>query len=417
LNILFLTQVLPYPLDAGPKIRSFYTLRFLAKSHSITLLSFVRPTDSATAIRFITQFCKSVKTVAMPRSRWLDLFAGLKSVLYHKPFLISRDELKGMDQQIKEIVKVDRFDVIHADQLWMAPYALKARTYAEAVGYSPKLVLDQHNAVYLIPQRMAKATKNEILKPLFQREAKLMAAYEANVCGRFDRVAWVTQEDLDSVLSNIKDNHRKAQIPSGNELVQKSAVIPICVDPGERRRVSLLPDARCILFLGGMHWPPNADGISWFAREIFPIVIKVYPDAELNAIGKQPPEILKSLGANVVAPGYLEDVEPFWKKARVFVVPLRSGGGMRVKILDAWSKGVPVVSTTIGAEGIKYNSGKNILIADTPEAFARAVGQVLSNPDLAEQVGNAGRETLEKSYDWEKIYLAWDGIYSDLSLH
>jgi glycosyltransferase involved in cell wall biosynthesis len=114
----------------------------------------------------------------------------------------------------------------------------------------------------------------------------------------------------------------------------------------------------------------------------------------------------------IEAPGYVENVEPFWARSQVFIVPLHAGGGMRVKILDAWAQGLPVVSTTVGAEGLHYQNGENILIADTPEAFAQAVLAVLRDPGLAGRLAAAGRQNVEQHYDWRRIYPAWDAIYA-----
>jgi polysaccharide biosynthesis protein PslH len=133
------------------------------------------------------------------------------------------------------------------------------------------------------------------------------------------------------------------------------------------------------------------------------------------AVGKQPPSILKLFGENVIAPGYVENTDGYFSSSRMFVVPLRAGGGMRVKILEAWARGIPVVSTTIGAEGITYTHGMDILIADTPEEFSRAVTQVLMDNDLAKRLSQCGRETIESHYDWQKIYPAWDQVYKTAS--
>ena len=163
-----------------------------------------------------------------------------------------------------------------------------------------------------------------------------------------------------------------------------------------------------------MHWPPNADGVTWFAKEVLPLVTKERPQSRFVAVGKQPPEAITAMGRQVIAPGYVENIDSYWVNARVFVVPLRAGGGMRVKILDAWARGIPIVSTTIGAEGITYQPGKDILIADTAEDFALAVRKILTDDNLAQSLSHSGRRTLEDCYDWRKIYPAWDVVYQQV---
>jgi glycosyltransferase involved in cell wall biosynthesis len=413
LNILFLAQVLPYPIDAGPKVRGYYNLRYLADKHAVTLLSFVRPTDSSEALSHLKSFCTRVETIKMPRSRVRDGLSMVKSLLSSQPFLITRDEVPEMDLTLRKLIREKRFDAIHADQLWMAPYALKAKREAIKNGYHPRIILDQHNAVYLIPKRMAEASKNRFLKTWLKRESKLMAEFETQTCRQFDHIVWVTQEDLKAVSSIasllIKDNLKVAYYKA---LSEDNSIIPICVDPAETAPVDRVPEADEILFVGGMHWPPNADGVTWFAKEVLPLVTKERPQSRFVAVGKQPPEAITAMGQQVFTPGYVENIDRYWANARVFVVPLRAGGGMRVKILDAWARGIPIVSTTIGAEGITYNSGTDILIADTPEEFSRAVSQVLIDNDLAKRLSQYGRETLENHYDWKKVYPAWDRVYN-----
>jgi len=416
MDILFLSQVLPYPLDAGPKIRGYFNLRYLADKHAVTLLSFIRGSDTPEALSHLKSFCTRVETVTMPRSRSRDGLAILRSLLSQQPFLIMRDEIPEMDIVIQELIKGKQFDAIHADQLWMASYALKAKNQAIKYGYHPQIILDQHNAVHLIPKRMAEASGNKLLRAWLNHEANLMAKFEVQTCRQFDHVVWVTHEDLKAVSSIAslpgKVNRKGAEHKA---LSKNNSIIPICVDASETASIDKVPETNEILFVGGMHWPPNADGVTWFAKEVLPLVIKECPQARFVAVGKQPPEVIKAIGQQVLALGYVENTDSYWAKARVFVVPLRAGGGMRVKILDAWARGIPIVSTTIGAEGIMYQPGKDILIADTAKDFALAVQKILTDDNLAQSLSHTGRRTLEDCYDWRKIYPAWDTVYQQVS--
>ncbi len=402
LKILFLTQVLPYPLDAGPKIRAYYVLRYLARQHAITLLTFIRPSDPPEAVEHLQNYCQNVVTVPINRSVRRDVGAYSKSLLSSMPFLITRDRVPGMEAALRGIISEERFDTVHADQLWMAAYALYAHKSAGQSGYQPGLILDQHNAVHLIPARMAQNSANPLIRQLLKREARLMRRYEAQICDQFDRVVWVSGDDLKAVTSYQ---------PSIQKSLLKTTIIPICIDPQIYNPVLPLPKCDRILFLGGMHWPPNAEGLRWMAQNVLPIVREQIPDVELLAVGKDPPADLQNTGG-LSLPGYVEDVEPVWGGCRVFVVPLLSGGGMRVKILDAWAHGLPVVSTTIGAEGIKCLDGEDILIADTPAGFAEAIVRILHDDDLASQLGASGRKTVRDIYNWRTIYQDWDQVYS-----
>ncbi len=395
-QILFLTQVLPYPLDAGPKTRAYYVLKYLARRHHVTLLSFVRDSDPAGALEHLRGLCQEVLTVPMPRSRLRDAWALLRSFARGLPFLITRDRVTEMERQVLCQLEGHSFDYVHADQLWMAPYALMAR---QATAPRPRLVLDQHNAVHLIPQRMAEGMRNPLVRWLLRREARLMARYEAQVCSAFDHVVWVTAED-------------RAAVQHSRPLARGQRVIPICSDAQAPANERDLAAAKGVLFVGGMHWPPNAAGVRWFVQQVWPQVLAAVPGTVFSMVGKTPPpDLLHADG--VKAPGYMDDIEGCWNTHRVFVVPLQAGGGMRVKILDAWAHGVPVVSTTIGAEGLSYCDGQDILIADQPEAFARCVIDLLGDVSAAQRIAQGGLARVRQHYHWETIYPAWDAIYHD----
>ncbi len=393
MRILYLSQVLPYPLDAGPKMRSYYVLKYLSQQHDVTLLTFVRDTDRPEYIAQMEEICHAVHTVPMRRSAVRDGQFLLKSIVSGQPFLIVRDEVPAMTAKLRELLAGQPFDAVHADQLWMAQYALQAKTFSPDV----RLVLDQHNAVYLIPGRMADGETNPVKKMILARESKMMARYESETCPRFDRVVWVTREDYDAV-SAISSTPLPAP-----------AVIPICGDPTREPPVEPKDGVKRVTFLGGLHWPPNAQGIVWFAKNVFPKIRARVPDAVLTVIGKNPPAALTGDGVQVT--GYVEDLSPLLAETQAFVVPLHAGGGMRVKIIDAWRWGLPIVSTTIGAEGIAVENGVDILIADTAEAFADAVIRVLQSPELQRSLAENGRRTVVQKYNWRTIYTQWDDVY------
>jgi glycosyltransferase involved in cell wall biosynthesis len=166
-----------------------------------------------------------------------------------------------------------------------------------------------------------------------------------------------------------------------------------------------------------MFWPPNVEGVLWFAWNVWPRVVEQVPEARLAVVGKDPPREVRDLPRhvrNVVVTGYVPDPAPYLAETAVFIVPLRAGGGMRVKIVDAWCWGVPIVSTSIGAEGIELEDGRNILIADEPQALADAVVRVLRDPPLGRRLRENGRRWVEQRYDWRQVYARWDRVYGAL---
>jgi len=402
MKILFLTQILPYPLDAGPKIRAYFVLRHLAESgHRITLLSFIRASDRPEYADHLRRYCERVEAVPMRRSRLRDGLTLLGALGSGRPFLIARDWSRAMTRRIDALAQVlPPWDAIHADQLWMAPYALRARSRCPAEA-TPVTVLDQHNAVFRIPDRLAASETNRLKRELLRLESRRLERYEAAACRRFDRVVWVTAEDRDALFPNGEAS-----------TASLATVIPISVASPPRTGLRATSSGRRrVTFMGGLHWPPNLEGIRWFASTVWPQVRQRLPGFVLTIIGRDPSGELGDLGAAVEATGYLPDPKAHLEETAVFVVPLHAGGGMRVKILDAWSQGLPVVSTTVGADGIDAWHMENIYLAVSPEAFAAGVVEIAENPELAENLAAGGRRTLDTAYCWRKTYRAWDQVY------
>lgn len=404
MNIVFLTQILPYPLDAGPKIRAYYVLRYLAEAgHRVTLLSFVRESDRPEYLEHLQRYCTEIRTVQMRRSRPRDLGALLRAFLSRRSFLLSRDWRADMARSVREIVgRRPSFDAIHADQLWMAPYALLACKLASREK-RPLTVLDQHNAVFRIPERLAAGETRFWKRMLLGMEARTLARCEGDLCRQFDRLVWVSEEDRQAMLAHQGD-------PRGDLDLQ--FVIPIGVDPSTRNSSAQLHKRRRVTFVGGLHWPPNAEGVRWFRKRVWPDVKNRVPDAMLTIIGRfgSRQRDMRS-EPSVEVTGYVADPHAYMEETAVFIVPVLAGGGLRVKILDAWSRELPVVSTRIGAEGLHARHGENLYLADDPASFAAAVIDLMTDRQLAERLARGGRRTVENYYDWRIAYRAWDQVY------
>jgi glycosyltransferase involved in cell wall biosynthesis len=406
MHILFLTNTVPYPLDAGAKLRQYHMLEYLARRHQVTLVCFGRASDRAEAVDHLQALCRQVRVVPMRRSRPAEAVSLAESLFTGRPFTIQRDERRAMFRALGEAIAAQPFDAVHADQLSMARYALWARDrlQASAAGRA-LLVLDAHNAYYLIPQRMASVARNPALKAFLGREARLMARYERDTYQRVDHLLTVTDEDLAAI---------RRIMPAGAPQPAYT-MLPICVDTGVPP-VQRRPDARGLLMLGGLHWPPNADAARWFAGDIWPRVAAAAPDARLNIVGARPPADLRELAARadrgtVTVTGYVDDPAPILRDSAALIVALRSGGGMRVKIVEALRWGLPIVTTAIGCEGIRVTHGVDALIADQPEPLAQAALSVLRDADLARRLSENGRRLVERLYDWRATYQALDAIY------
>ncbi len=412
-SVLLLTQVLPYPLTGGAKIRAYYMLRLLAQRRDVTLVSFVRDDDPPDAVQHLAQFCRAVHTVPMHRARWRDGLAFAESLLSGRPASIIRDGLPAMQRLLRRLARETPFDVVHADQTAMAQYALYARG-AHDDDRRPHTLLDQHNAMYLLVERQA-GYESGPQRRIWQREARLLRRYEADLMRQFDHILTVTEEDRQALLNLFGESLRE-------QLSQKFTSLPICVDPSDKEPVPYEDHGPQILHLGTMFWPPNVEGVLWFAQEVFPQVLDRVPDAHFTIAGKNPPSTVTELAqpgsrlhGHVTVAGFVPDARPLLARCRAFVVPVRAGGGMRVKIVDGWQWGLPIVSTTIGAEGIDTRPGENILLADEPGAFADAVLSVLTDAELNQSLRREGRRWVEEHYDWRRVYRRVDKVYDKLS--
>lgn len=368
-------------------------LKYLAARHEITLVSYVRGDQSAD-IAALRQFCREVVAVPIERKASLDALALSKSLLTGEPWIIVRDDRAAMRTAVRQAAQSQQFDIVQADQLNMAQFA-------RLVPGAHKVV-DTHNALWLLYKRMA-ATTSGPKGWLFSRDWRLMRRYEAKICREFDAVTAVSEED-------------KAALVDAGADPAKITVIPIAVDCDLQVPIELSSAANHILSIGTMYWPPNVDGIRWFIQEIYPLIRQQRPDVVFDVVGAHPPEEITRLGGNgtgVNVSGYVEDTTPFVRQAAAVVVPLRAGGGMRVKILNAMTQGLPVVSTTIGAEGIAAQDGCHLLLADTPADFARAVLRLLDDRVLARQLGQNGRTMVAARYDYRVAYAAYDEVYSN----
>jgi glycosyltransferase involved in cell wall biosynthesis len=413
-RVLFLTQVLPYPLSSGPKIRQYHMLRHLARCHEITLVSFTRADDPPEAIEHLRGICHAVHAVPMRRSLWRNVRAAAEGVLTGLPMVIARDKMAEMEATLWRLVTEQArygrrpYDIIHADQLSMAWWG----RLAARMGGTPRphTLLDEHNAIYLLAQRMADTEHNSLRRAIMAREARAFRRYETDMCRAFDALLTVTEEDREHLLALFPADERE-------RLAQKFTVVPICVDPEQVSPVAHRNGgAPTVLHMGTMFWPPNVHGVLWFAREVLPLIHEEVPEARFVVVGKNPPPEVQALAHDprVEVTGYVADPMPYLEAADAFVVPLHAGGGMRVKIVDAWLWGLPMVSTPIGAEGIWCRDGENILLAKDAGAFAQATVQLLTDGELNERLRLNGRAWVEEHYAWQKVYQQVDQVYARL---
>ena len=415
MHILFLTQIIPYPLDAGPKVKTWHVLRYLAQlGYQVTLASFVRPEEEQ-YVPVLEEVCHEVFTVPIKRSRLSDVLYWLRSNFTGRPFLVERDDLEGMRKLVADILSREYIDVIHADKLTMAQFGLSPKPdllYTldkNTVGNLPYRIFDAHNAVWTIVDRM-KENAPWYLKPIAGLETNRIKRYEGKVVSEFDHTLAVAEPDrlaLNEAVATFSQNRGEY----GNSIT----VVPIAVDTQSLQPVNRSGSSKNIVTLGTLHYPPNADGIRWFANEVFPLVLAQEPAATLTIIGKNPPpdflKLQERFPGNIEVTGYVEDLTPYFEQAAISVIAVRAGGGMRVRILEAFARGMPLVTTTIGLEGIDAEPGNQVLVKDSPEDFAAGVLQLLHDPRLASKMAENGRRLAEQVYDWQVVLSQMDEVY------
>ncbi len=398
MKVLFLTQVLPFPPDSGPKVKTWNVLKCLAQTHQLTLVSFVRG-DQSDAVARLRSICHEVYVVPMKRGWAQNLISLARSLRSGEPWVMLRDDRAEMRELVDQLADSRPFDLVHADQLNMAQYALRVR--------GVRRLLDAHNALWLLYSRLAETSTNPALRWLFRRDARLLKCYEGEMCRKFDTVLTVSDVDRQALS-------QAARSAGQGEDRADPQVIPIAVDTEELPLLRRSRSANRILHMGTMFWPPNVDGIRWFVRAVLPQIRRERPDVEFDVLGANPPAEMLAWNANgggVRVAGYVEDPSPFLASASVFVVPLLAGGGMRVKILTAMAQGLPVVTTTIGCEGIGAVHGRHLLVADTPSEFAAATLRILAQPRLAEELGLNGRRLVEDRYSLRQLAAQLERAY------
>lgn len=394
MRIALLTQVVPFPPDSGPKIKTYSVLQYLAQRHEIHLVSFVRTPEERASAEALSGLCRSVTTVPLRRSRLKDLGYLLRSMVRGRPFLIERDDVPAMRAAVQRVIREQQIEAVHADQLSMAQYAVNAPVSLR--------VLDEHNAVWTIVRRAAQRERLGVQRLLAGIEWRKLKTYERDVCRRFDRVTVVSYDDQAALVGSAVDASR-------------FTIVPIAIDSTALAYLPRSPQARDIVSVATMFYPPNAAGIYWFASDVFPLIRQELPNSRFLIVGSRPPKRITQLASRdsgIEVTGYVADLGPILRQSGVLIVPVHVGSGMRVKILEAFARGIPVVSTSVGVEGIDARNGQHLLVADTPTDFARAVAQVLRDHSEATRLAEASRALVEEKYDWRTALAGLASVYA-----
>jgi sugar transferase (PEP-CTERM/EpsH1 system associated) len=401
MHILWLKTELLHPVDKGGKIRTYNMLKELKRDHRVTYLTLDDGTSGDLERQGAGEYCDEL--VCVPHRQREKFTAGFYSELLFNllsslPYAIKKYESPLMREEIGRRALAGKCDVVICD--FLAPAANVPLDLAAA---AVPTVLFQHNVEAMIWKRHFQVQSNPLKKAYLYGQWLKMRAFERKMCRRFDSVVAVSSEDREQmqddygvvsvfdVPTGVDTNFFR---PSGNETTS----------------------AHTLVFTGSMDWLPNEDAIRYFTEQIMPRIKREIPGVTLTVVGRNPYPSLLELArrdSSIIVTGRVDDVRPYMEQAAVFIVPLRIGGGTRLKIYEAMAMGKPIVSTTIGAEGLPVKDGVELLLADTAESFAASVLNVLKETTLANDIGSRAAATVREQFGWEKVAKRFGRICED----
>jgi glycosyltransferase involved in cell wall biosynthesis len=386
-RVLFLSQRFLFPLDTGGKIRTGKILEHLRRVWDITLIGNYDPERDAPHLARMQALCSRYLPVKRRERRrgspWWYLDILQKSAASH-PISVLNDTSAALKKAVEGELASGGYDLFVCDFL--------QSTLNVPLEHGCPSLLFTHNVETRIARRHAEQARNALMKAFWKRQHRLMRAYEGRTAARFDRVIAVSESDRLEFetafgLANVR-------------------TIPTGVDTEELQASGRPSDPGAIVFCGSMDWLPNQEGVRWFAESILPEVLRQAPEAHLTVVGRSPPRgFSSSLSSSLPVrfTGWVEDVRPYIDRAACYVVPLRIGGGTRIKIYEAMAMERAVVSTSIGAEGLPIEHGTHFYRADDEEAFAARVVERLRDPEGSKAIGRRAREYVRLHFDWRYV--------------
>jgi glycosyltransferase involved in cell wall biosynthesis len=388
MKIVWVKTELLHPVDKGGKIRTYHMLKELKRHHHITYVTLDDGMAAQDARARAEEYCHEL--IAVPHFTREKFTAGFYADLAFNvasslPYAIKKYMSPQHRQQIIACVEKARPDLLVCD--FLAPSV----NVPEKIGCAT--VLFQHNVEAMIWKRHGDVQTNPVKKLYLQDQWRKMFAYERDACRRFDHVVAVSAQDSEVMrreygLGSVTD------IPTGVDTHYFSSNGQVEIEPYN------------LVFTGSMDWLPNEDAIRYFIEQVLPLVKKSVPGATLTVVGRNPHPRLLELShrdSSIIVTGRVEDVRPYMERAAAYVVPLRIGGGTRLKIFEAMAMEKAVISTSIGAEGLPVRSGEDLLIADEPQGFADAVTRVLTDEIFRRKISKCAAATVRNRFGWAHV--------------
>lgn len=407
MKILFLTNLLPYPLDNGGKINTYTKIAALKKGgHNVDLITFKETQNDVTAYEeHMKQYCRDVfqvylrLTTAENKGYMINMAA--RSLFSKYSFGVYKYKCKEMELLLKKLADERKYDCIYYDHLQLYIYEPLVRK----LWPSAKDIIDEHNCETIIMERNAIVSGNIVKKAFFKIEAAKLKRFENKSIKKAFKTVVLSEADRMALAKQLGEDFPYVIIP--NRVAETAKLKETNEQQGQNLK---------ILFVGTMTWSPNNDGIVWFLETVYSKLKRNKERVEMYIVGKNPSgrvlELAREIeGVNVA--GYVESVDPYYDMCDFMVVPLFVGSGQRIKIIEAFSRKMPVLSTTIGAEGLEYINGENILIADTPEEFLAGI-EKYKDVQMRTQVAESARRNYDSHYSTEAIGARFNSIFNEI---
>jgi len=388
MRILWLKTELLHPIDKGGKIRTYQMLKQLKREHHVSYIALDDGSADADARPRSAEYCDEL--ICIPHHTRPKFSAGFYAELAGNlfsslPYFMKKYESSGMRRAVEEQLSRNTFDVLVCDFLQPSINVPERLPVAS--------VLFQHNVEAMIWKRHYEVQSNPLKRAYLFGQWRKTRSYERSACNRFDTVVAVSREDRQLMKNEYGVEHID-DVPTGVDTSFFSAT----------GKSPELPNN--LVFTGSMDWLPNEDAMQYFTREILPLVRKQIPDLTLTVVGRNPYPSLVELSQKdrgITVTGRVDDVRPYIERSSAYIVPIRIGGGTRLKIYEAMAMGKPVISTTVGAEGLPIKNNTEILLADTPGSFAEAIVRVLQDKRLARELGANAKRLVCENFGWENV--------------
>lgn len=398
MKILMLTPYLPYPPSSGGQVRSYNLIKKLGKIHKITLFSLIKSDSEKKYIAHLSPFCSKIEVFKRPEEPWTPQNI-LRTGFGIYPFLVVRNLSREAKKQIKKEIEKEKYDLIHAETFYVMPHIPETKT---------SILLIEQTIEYRVYHHYVDHFPFFPLKPFLYIDVLKLRFWETKFWQKATKVVAVSEADRQKMLSVVPN--------LSVEIVPNGAGEDLAGLWGDRR----IPNTSPIIFYqGNFNWLQNTEAAKILANKVFPLIRKELPQSRCWIVGQGAKEKIGALSGDGVdvknlETGDIEGVREAYRGASVFLAPLAGPGGTRLKILGAMAAGVPVVTTSVGIEGIEAEEGRHVLVRDEPGEMAKAAIQLIKDRVLYEKITLAARKLYEEKYNWEKIATKLDKIYREV---